>query len=206
MAGEDAQDKGRQGLDDARRWLDLSTRVSETWAYDEHPMAELVHFDWPYTFGQERTFSFDLGGKFRGDHLHNQSFLAEIKNYKNESDLPTHFRNFLAKCYVALDSKPRRCDNFLWISWSPFQARSWDKHATTDNVRQAVLSEANRKRVLGVDNEAEAAAKLDIELTAKVANRVWLITLSDRQITLVPTEEHYYKMSEMLSRERGVGS
>lgn len=206
MAGEDAQDKGRQGLDDARRWLDLSTRVRETWAYDEHPLAELVHFDWPYSSGQERTFSFDLGGTFRGDRLDGQAFLAEIKNYKNEGDLPTHFRNFLAKCYVALGSKPKRCDHFLWISWAPFQARSWDKHATTDNVRHAVLNEANRRRVLGVDNEADAAAKLDVELAAKVASRAWLITLSDRQITLVPTEEHYYKIAEIFARERGVGS
>ncbi len=206
MAGEDSSDKGREGLEGARRWLDLSTRVRRSWAYDDHPLAEMVHFDWPYATGQEKTFSFDLGGDFRGDQLDSQSFLAEIKNYKSESDLPTHFRDFLTKCYVALGSKPRRCDNFLWISWSPFQARNWHKHATTDSVRHALLHEVNRKRVLGVDNEADAAAKLDVELMAKVASRVWLITLSDRQIMLVPTDEHYYKMAEMFSRERGVGS
>ena len=49
-------------------------------------------------------------------------------------------------------------------------------------------------------------AKLDVELMAEVANRVWLVTLSDRQVMLVPTENHYYKMAEIFSRERGVGS
>ena len=69
-----------------------------------------------------------------------------------------------------------------------------------------MLQTVNRKRVLGVDNEADAKARLDAERTANVASRVWLITLSDRQEMLVPTESHYFMMAEMFARERGVGS
>ena len=206
MAGEDSQDTGREGLQRAKHWLDLSTRVRRSWAYDDHTLAEMVHFDWPYATGQEKQFSFDLGGDFRGEPLDGQSFLAEVKNYRYESNLPTHFRDFLAKCYVALGSKPARCDNFLWISWSPFQAQSWHKHATTENVRRSLIHNANRKRVFGVDKEVDAVAKLDVELMANVASRVWLIILSDRQVMLVPTEDHYYKMAEIFSREHGAGS
>jgi hypothetical protein len=120
--------------------------------------------------------------------------------------LPAHFRDFLAKCYIALGDKPLRCDHFLWISWSPFQAQKWDKHATTDSVRRSLIHQKNRNRALGVDNEADAMAKLDVTRMDNVASRVWLITLSDRQEMLVPTESHYYKMAEIFSRERGVGS
>jgi hypothetical protein len=206
MAGEDAQDTGRDGLQRAKHWLDLSTRVHRSWAYHDGTLGEMVHFEWPHASGQAKPFSFDLGGNFRGHPFDGQSFLAEVKNYRYESDLPAHFRDFLAKCYVALGDRPARCDNFLWISWSPFQAQKWHKHTTTENVRRSLIHQANRNRVFGVDNEADAVTKLDAELMAKVASRVWLITLSDQQELLVPTEDHYYKMAEIFSRERGVGS
>lgn len=205
MAGEDSQDTGRDGLQRAKQWLDLSTRVLQSWAYDDPTLAEMVHFEWPYATGPAKPFSFDLGGTFRGESLQSQSFLAEVKNYTYEMDLPVHFRDFLARCYVALGEHPRRCGNFLWISWSPFQAQQWHKHPTTEKVRSSLLHEKNRFRALGVESEEDAAGKLDVERMAKVASRVWLITLSDRQEKLVPTEEHYYQMAEMFARERGVG-
>lgn len=206
MAGEEGPNRGREGVEAVRIWLNLSTRVDRSWACDDHILGDMVHFEWPYATGQGKPFSFDLGGEFRGEPLDRQSFLAEVKNYRYEMDLPELYRDFLAKCYVALANKPGLCDHFLWISWSPFQAQRWHKHATTDNVRKSILHNANRKRVLGVDDEADAVAKLDPELLTNVANRVWLVTLSDQQVMLVPTEAHYYRMAEMFSRERGLAS
>ena len=206
MAGEDAQDAGREGLQRAKHWLDLSTRVSRSWAYDDPTLGEMVHFEWPYVTGSSRSFSFDLGGNFRGEPLEGQSFLAEVKRYRNESNLPQHFRDFLAKCYVALASKPKRCQHFLWISWAPFQAKRWSEHTSTQNVRRSVLHRVNIERVLGVDNEMDAMKKLDADVLSKVASRVWLITLSDKQEMLVPTEKHYYRMAEIFSREQGIGA
>lgn len=202
MAGELGPDRGREGLHRAKQWLDLTTRVDRSWAYDDHPLAEMVHFEWPYAEGQAKPFSFDLGGNFRGQPLDGQSFLAESKKYAYESDLPDHFRDFLAKCYIALTQRPSRCDHFLWISWAPFRAQQWHKHATKDNVLKALAHEVNRTRALGVDSEKDALAKLDAALAGKVADRIWLITLGDKQEMLVPTKEHYYKMSEMFARER----
>jgi hypothetical protein len=205
MAGEDSQDTGREGLIRAKTWLNLSTRVNRSWAYDDSILGEFVHFDWPNATGREKQFSFDLGGELRGKPFDGQSFLAEVKKYKYEMDLPVHFRNFLAKCYVALSSKPGRCDNFFWISWAPFQAQSWHKHATTESVCKAVAHADNRNRILNVEDAATAEEKVDRELASKVAQKIWLITLGDRQVELVPTEDHYYKMAEIFSRERGVG-
>jgi hypothetical protein len=148
-----------------------------------------------------------LGENFRVTPWTSSHSWAEVKKYRYESDLPDHFRDFLAKCYVALGSdRPEFCDHFLWISWSPFQARSWHQHATTDSVKRSIIHKANRKRVLGVDSEADAVAKLDKGLIAQVAGRVWLITLCDQQEKLMLSDEHYYQVATIIAKERGVGS
>jgi hypothetical protein len=200
MAGEDAHDTGRDGLQRAKTWLELSTRVEYAWTYQDRPLGELVHFSWPHA--SRTPFSFDFGGRFQGDHLDGETFVAEVKKYRREGDLPARFRDFLAKCYVALDTKPERCDNFLWISWSPFQARLWDHHATPENVRKSIIQPSNRKRVLGTDNESQAAAKLNADLAAQVARRVWLVTLSEQQEQLVLTESHYREVAKLISHEQ----
>jgi hypothetical protein len=203
VAGEEASQAGESGLQRAKQWLELSTRVKVSYTQTEQPLAELVHFPWP--FGSRDRFSFDLGGVFRGESLDGKSFLAEVKNYKSENDLPTHFRSFLAKCYVAMGHRPTACDNLLWISWAPFQARSWHLHASTENVRKAVLHPDNIKSVLGVDNEHDAMAKLDEERTVRVADRIWLITLCEQQEQLMLTAEHYIEISSrILAAEKGV--
>lgn len=204
VAGEDTHDLGETGLQRAKQWLELSTRVDKCWTRHDRPSGELLEFQWPHSpnGGSPARFSFDLGGTFRGDHLENQSFVAEVKAYKKENDLPTHFRDFLAKCYVALESRPGRCDHFLWVSWAPFQAQQWDRHATTENVKRSVLHSANRVRALGLSDESEAAVKVSADLLAEVAQRVWLVTLSEKQEKLVLSMNHYVEIVKMITSER----
>ncbi len=204
MPGEDAQDIGEDGLQRAKDWLELSTRVHQSWTRHDRAMSELLEFTWPHPSvdGQpRRSFSYDLGGVFRGDSLDNQSFLAEVKKYKNEGDLPAHFHDFLAKCYIALEQKSNRCDHFLWISWSPFQARQWDQHTTTESVKNSILHQNNRRRATGVDDPDEAAAKLSPDLLVGVASRVWLVTLSEQQEQLVLTNRHYLEVVRLITAE-----
>ncbi len=198
MAGEDAQETGRDGLHRAKRWLEMTTRVDKSWTHGDKPMAELLTFAWPFGGG---TYTFDLGGTFRGGELGGQSFLAEVKNYKREGDLPVHFRDFLAKAYVALGTHPDRCGNFLWISWSPFQAQMWDTHASVESVQKAVLHKANVSRVLGTVDVSEGAAKLDAERMTRVADRVWLVTLGEQQESLVLAPEHYLEVTRLIAQE-----
>jgi hypothetical protein len=167
-------------------------------------MAELLGFRWPH--GARQPFSFDLGGTLRGAPFDNESFVAEVKAYKKELDLAEHFRDFLAKCYVALSEQPARCDHFLWISWSPFQAKRWDQHTTAANVERSVLHTANRARVLGVDDEGGAKARLSAEALTRVADRVWLITLSEGQERLVLSPDHYLEVVKLITAERGGGA
>ena len=198
VAGEENQDIGRDGLYQAKRWLELSTRVRESWTHQDPPLAELLGFAWPHG---GRTFTFDLGGVFRGDDLDNQSFVAEVKKYKNESDLPTHYRDFLAKCYVAYQIRPDRCGHFIWLSWAPFQAQGWDLHTSVDKVVAALLHSANRQRVLGVEDEDQARLQIDMEAVVAVAGRLWLLTLSDKQKSLVLTKDHYVEVVKMITAE-----
>jgi len=202
MAGEDAHEAGREGLQRAKRWLERTTRVDQSWTHRDRPMAELLEFAWPN--GSSEAFSFDLGGRFRGDPLDNQSFVAEVKHYRKELDLPVHFKNFLAKCYVALGAHPQRCDHFLWMSWAPFQAQKWDEHTTAPSVAKAVLHRANRQRVFGTSDEDEAKGLVDAERLSRVADRVWLVTLNDKQEQLVVAQNHYLEVVKMITDERGL--
>lgn len=202
MAGEENHDSGSEGLRRAKRWLEFTTRVDQSWTHqDGGALAELLEFEWPHATGQAKAFSFDLGGRFRGGSLSGQYFLAEVKHYKKESDLPTHFRSFLAKCYIALKSKPGRSDNFLWISWAPFQAQKWDEHASAANVQKAMLHKENLSRALGVTTENEGLPKLDAEILTRVADRVWLVTLSPQQEQLVLSDEHYGDVLQLITQK-----
>ena len=60
------QEIGCDGLQRAKRWLDFTTRVDPSWTHRDGPMAELLEFHWPHG---NATFSYDLGGAFRGGDL-----------------------------------------------------------------------------------------------------------------------------------------
>jgi len=61
--------------------------------------------------------------------------------------------------------------------------------------------------VLGVDNPADAEAKLDLdgERVAAVARRIWLITLCDKQEQLVLRDGHFYQVRMLIDKEGGIG-
>jgi hypothetical protein len=198
--GEDQHYTGMVGLQKVKQWLDLTTRVDSVVTAQDRPWDELLKFEWPHAkTAQSKPFSFDLAGKFRGDDIENQSFLAEVKAYKRQSDLAMHYTDFLAKCYIAMSIFPARCDNFLWISYSPFEATVWDKHSSYDKVYRSVLS--NRERALGKTAEAEAKPLIDARLVNDVASRVWLITLSVRQEKLVLQHRHWAEVVTKIKEE-----
>lgn len=196
MPGEDAHARGFDGLHRAKQWLDRTTRVESSWTVKDSGLKELLGFEWPHGGSQ---FSFDLGGKLRGGDLDSQMFVAEVKNYQYESDLPAHFKAFLAKCYVAFTTKPDRCDHFFWISWSPFQAQQWNKHATADKVRAAIT--ANADKIFGTTDAAAIASQIDEAALLAVADRIWLLTLSAKQEKLVIAQEHYAEVMKMMLLE-----
>lgn len=186
VAGEDAHESGREGLLAVHRWLDGTTRTSSVFTNQEVLMGSLLDFGWPHGNG---TFSFDLGGTFLGGATNAQTFAAEVKHYSSLNDLGTHYRDFLAKCYVAAGVAPIRFRHFLWISWVPLTPTKWKEHRTAGKVSEAVLHPNNIQRVFGTADIAEARELLDAGRVAEVANNVWMVTMNNHEMDLVPTVE-----------------
>ena len=184
MSGEAIQAKGADGARRAKLWLEATTRANVPWVNPDPVAVPKLSFDWV----SSGTFSFDLGGTLIGGEVANQEFLGECKKYENAYDQNKLYIEYLAKCYVARFRRPDRCDNFMWITWSPFATTTWSDLISPEHVRKAVMKESTR--ALGV-NEEDALGKLDEELCKEVASRLWIIVLSEKQEKhLVLSPEH----------------
>lgn len=177
-SGEAIHAVGADGVDRAKRWLEGTSRVYHVWTNPEDE--KKLTFSWA-TSG---TFSFDLGGTLHGAELHNKNFYAEVKKYKGAGNQGTEYPKYLAKCYLALQQRPEMCDHFMWITWAPFSIGKWPSLLTSDYVSQSILVPSNRMRTLG-----SATATPDPAHCAAVAERLWLIVLSDKQEVLRLTDD-----------------
>jgi hypothetical protein len=185
IQGEAAQAKGADGARRAKRWLESTTRVNAQWVNPDKAAINKLTFDWPHG---GRTFSYDLGGLMKYGEFDGQMFFAESKNYNAPSDLATHYDKFLAQCYVAFEQREAYCDHFLWIAWSPHSINKWPDLMSKDAVRAAVLK--HRKRIFDEEDEEAAAALIVAATVTAVAERLWLIVLSEKQERLVISGEH----------------
>jgi hypothetical protein len=147
----------------------------------------------------KKPFTFDLGGRLRGGDLDRKLFVAEVKNHVKENDLPTEFSKFLGKCYLAVQQQPDSCARIFWISWSPFQAQTWDEHTTVDNVRKHVLK--HRELVLNEADETKAKDLIDEDAVRLVAARLWMLTMSDPLETLVLSDDHLAELARVMTLE-----
>ncbi|MGA4777623.1 hypothetical protein ACPCUX_03700 [Cellulosimicrobium sp. AB352] len=186
MVGEQSHQKGEDGVRRAKKWLDATTRVQASWtAYDDTASGKL-EFVWPYGGNQ---YSYDLGGVLAGGDYHLQHFLAESKKYDDASDQGTHFDKFLAQSYVTLDTDGRMADHFMWITWAPFRITTWTSLFSTGKIEDALLSDVNRQRVFGGVDVETARSQIDRDLAEEVSRRIWVIVLSDKQETLVISDD-----------------
>ena len=188
VSGEELHDKGREGARRAKEWLDATTRADVRWVNPDPVAVPKLTFTWADGIAQ---FSFDIGGLLLGGDKANQEFLAEVKNYQDASDQGTLYDEYLAKCYRAFVQRPDRCDNFFWVTWAPFKATTWSTLCAPEQLRSAVLK--HRSLALGIDDEDQASQALDddTDRVKAVADRLWLIVLSEKQERhLVLSKEH----------------
>ncbi|GAA1400296.1 hypothetical protein ACFQZ4_53475 [Catellatospora coxensis] len=185
MPGEALHDAGREGAIRAKRWLDSTTRVSQSWLNTDPGAAKKLTFNWPSS-GTE--FSFDLGGVLKGGEFANSMFMAEVKNYNTPSGLGPMYREYLAKCYIAAKLNNAITDHFMWITWHPFLVDSWTQLCTPDLIRKGITEQRNR--ILGDgSSEEDAKAWIDDDLCGGVADKLWVLVLSQKQEKLVITDE-----------------
>ncbi|NIH98410.1 hypothetical protein [Mycolicibacterium fluoranthenivorans] len=190
MSGETEQAKGRQGALLAKQWLDRSTRVRAELVNPDGVAKKKLSLKKAHFKDANATFSFDLGGRFREGDFDGEQFLAEVKNYANSSDLPQHFRGFLAHCYRAVAIDHMMADQFFWISFAPHGGTRWDKITSVDDIKDAVLHKdfVDVNFTPGQDCEKEFSP----EIAETVSKRVWLLILSPQQIEhLTLTQKHH---------------
>lgn len=198
--GEDAHAKGADGVRRAKQWLESTMRVAWVWTNADNAVSKKkLAYAWPGN--PSRPFSFDLGGIMRAGEFDGHQFSAEVKCYDKEHKQPEMYRRFLAQCYVALAERPYLCDHFMWITWCPFNATVWHEHCTEGRVRQAVLE--HRELVLGTTAVTEAESLLDDERVKAVADRLWLIVISEKQEQLLPLIEWQAIIESAIKRGQG---
>lgn len=185
MSGEELHQLGHEGARRAKEWLEATTRVDAHWVNPDHFAKKKLTFEWSKGRG---SFSYDLGGVLRGGEFHQQEFLAEVKYYSQAGDQPDLYQEYLAKCYRAFDTRPDRCDNFMWVTWHPFSVSKWASLCSAEEVHRAVIK--HRDRALGVPDQYEAESAFCIDTAEDVAARLWLIVLCERQENLVISPEH----------------
>jgi hypothetical protein len=183
MTGEQTHETGREGAMRAKRWLDATTRADVAWINPS--AAQKLTYAWPYG-GQ--SFSFDLGGVLRGGKYDGNEFYVEVKRYRKASDQAQHYLDYLARCYCAYQLMPNRFDHFMWITWSPFATSDWPKLLTKEHLVSGLKK--NASRVFGITDGSDISSHIEVDLCEEVADRLWIIVLSDKQEDLVIEPEH----------------
>ncbi|WOF23665.1 hypothetical protein N8K70_03020 [Microbacterium betulae] len=183
--GELLQKLGEDGARRAKLWLDSTTRVESTWSVYDKFGKDRLSYPWP---NDDEAYSYDIGGIFYGGDLHKQAFLVECKKYSSASQ-GGHFDKFLAQSYVTLRDYPHLADHFIWMTWHPFRINTWNELSSETKIVKALIRE--QERVFGTTGEDETGLsdQLDASVVADLADRVWVIVLSDRQETLVISRE-----------------
>ncbi|MEU0391114.1 hypothetical protein [Streptomyces chartreusis] len=184
MSGELLHSKGEEGARRAKHWLDSTTRANARWVNPNPIAIPKLTFQW----ADGSNFSFDLGGLLIGGEFEGQEFLVESKFYETPGHQGEMYIEYLAKCYRAFDTRPDRCDNFMWITWHPFSLRKWSKLCSVDEVKSAAIT--HHSKCLGCVDQTSAEELVDDEICKAVADRLWLILLSKRQEELVISKKH----------------
>ncbi|MDC7337864.1 hypothetical protein PQR15_16770 [Streptomyces lydicus] len=184
-AGEQQQEKGRDGAYFAREWLESTTRVHAPWVVYEAPQMTTL------TLLNGAHESWDLAGYFTNEKKN--QFYAEVKAYNSDNQGPK-YREYLTDCYSATakmikDGIDRECE-FMWITWHPFSMGAWTKLCDTETIEEAVKQYPNK---LGGEH-------YDPEIGKKVADRLWLIVLSERQEELMMNREYLGHIRAYITR------
>jgi hypothetical protein len=177
MTGERAHALGAEGIDRAKTWLEATMRANVPFVAPN--AGQKLEFQW----ADGRVFSYDMKGNLISEAFDGQQFLAEVKNYSSAGDLGDHFDKFLAQAYRVISADPRKADEFdrfLWISWAPFRANTWDTLCNSASVATAVQKFQGQALPSG--------ETVDAGVCGTVAQRVWVVVMSEAVEMLVPTD------------------
>lgn len=194
MAAEAAHEIGREGVMRVKQFLESTTYLNVPWtAYDHESMCKLQRLD-----GSKKVY--DLRGFFLGERR--RPLYIESKKYASAGSQGSYYREFLADVYsiTARAQKEDMDENaeFMWITWHPFSLGQWSKLSHHEYVKSSV---ASYPALLGIESADDAASSIDEDLCRTVADRLWIIVLSDRQHDLVMSPHEIKVALASLNRE-----
>ncbi|MEA2376602.1 MAG: hypothetical protein QOD13_509 [Thermoleophilaceae bacterium] len=173
VAGEQQHRVGKEGLEEAKLWLESTTRFEVNWtSWGKGGTVQYVQV--PQINGKSE--SFDLAGThYEPDLTARAGFYAEVKRYSAQGKQREHYRDYLTRCYSATVAWERAgtpmTPEFIWITWHPFGATDdYPKLTTAEMIKEAC--EALPERVPPED--------YDEAVSADLATRLWFLLASPR--------------------------
>lgn len=184
---ESIQQKGVDGAEAAKLYLESTTRITVPWNAYKHPHQCTVQL-------LDATHKrFDRAGHFLESG--NRVFV-EVKNVTTAGNQTQQFDEFLATAYSATARQWQELGDpkweFFWVTWHPFGTLTeWSQLESPERIEAAL---AKHPEVL---NKQDVIPKV----VATLAPRVWLLLLHPRQEHLMPTRAELKAI--LLNLERG---
>src|SRR5687767_3456775 len=134
MAGEAAHVAGEQGVANAKRWLEATTRFEIDFTVYEVPTQtwlQLLTGDW---------HRFDMVGRhFDVDHNVQAPVYFEVKNYAGPGGQGAKFRKFIAHSYSATAQAQKAGADprwkFMWCTTHPWEHTKYKALVASDAIR-----------------------------------------------------------------------
>lgn len=174
MAKETAQRIGFEGVHEIKEWLEATTRYAFSFTvYDSEPMCTRECPD-----GTQKAL--DLEGKTIGKPDERpRPVSVECKKYSTVGGQAEGYREFLAIAYAhtvhVIDTIGEDAEReFLWVTYHPFSQDSWKQLLTVKHLRECVEK---------YDHLLDGA-EIDDDLLAKVAQRIGVMVVGQRQVDL----------------------
>lgn len=185
---EEAQENGRKGVFKTKTWLESTTHIQLP--FDVYGFTSMC----TVTLLNEDVQAFDLKGII---HTRGVPLFVENKAYTATGGQAKAFDDFLAIAYSSTAKEIARVSDwkaeFMWVTTHPFSLNNWSTLTTRERMAKAL-----KKDTTNVLNGQE----VDEGLLTTVANRIWLLVLSERQheLTLSATELHTVQSALVTTR------
>ncbi|MEJ7742886.1 MAG: hypothetical protein WKF73_10235 [Nocardioidaceae bacterium] len=179
MAKETAHRIGYEGLHEIKEWLEATTRFAISYTvWDSEPMCTRECPD-----GTMKAL--DLEGNTVGKPGERpRPVSVECKKYTTVGGQAESYREFLAVAYAntvhTINSMGGDAERqFLWVTYHPFSQTRWNELETMTHLRECVEEYDTLLK----------GAKIDDDLLAKVAKRISVMVVGQRQVDLRLTKD-----------------
>jgi hypothetical protein len=186
---ESVQQKGSEGVDLAKRWLESTTWIELPFdVYHNAPICTLRRLD-----GNVKRY--DLFGSIHGNP--NTPLYIESKNYDSTGGKQaTEFWEFLANAYSITANDLRDGEDarreFWWITRMPFSLNNWSTLTTADRIKTALEDH---------HPDCLAGHEIKVDLLSTVADRIEVFVVNKRMEDFMLTPEELNLIESKLNRK-----